>query len=336
MKYFIAVMTTLVFLSAADAQIPQFAVVRPDGTTYICPSFDSAYVRAADDDIIYMPGTVISGNKTIGKRLILIGTGHYPDSTVYTGKTLFTGTINLDKKCTLEGFEVTNSIFITNSNAAGCSFIRIKCNGLYLTGTNDHYIDGCVINIVISGGNLAGSCMSSSNVLVKNSLIQLVTKIEYSNITGCVFLGSNGATFYNKTANTIFLNCIFRGSYGFNWNGEPQCFSIAGNVSNYSVWYVAPGLSGVGNLATTQPDTVMVNSGLTGEAFNYSYNYHLRPNSMYLTAGEGGTQIGIYGGPSPYKEGAVPSNPHIYFKQVAPQTNSSGQLQVQFRVRSDN
>jgi hypothetical protein len=326
-------------VNGLNAQVPQFAVVRPDGTTYICPSFDSAYTRAVDDDMIYMPGTTISGSKTISKRLTLIGAGHYPDSTFYTGKTVFTGgSFNLEKKCTLEGFEVGDYIVITNANAGNCSFIRIKCNGLFFAGTNDHFIDGSVIANSISGGTTANnSCNTSSNIFIRNSIVSQVTKLLYSNINNCLFLGAYNNWTWLRTANSTFTNCIFRGLFGFDWYFDTPCFSLVGNASNNSIWFNGVGIPGQNNYVTTQPDTLMINSGTSiGFNFDYTYNYHLKPNSPYLTAGDDATPIGIYGGIAPYKEGAVPGNPHIYFKQVSTQTNSNGQLPIQFKVRTNN
>lgn len=337
-KYFLSLIGFLSIYSYTKAQSPQFAVVRPNGTTYICPSFDSAYTKAVDDDFIYLPGTVISGNKTISKRLTLIGTGHYHDSTAYTGKTVFAGVIYLEKKCTLEGFETPNHIAITNSDAANCSFIRLKIGQIFLGGTNDHFIDGSVVTY-ITGATLAENCTySSSNILMKNSILQSISKISYSSIVNCIFLGHNSIVFYFSTANTSFKNCIFRGRFYVDWGFQPVCFPLNGYSSNNCIFYNAYGITipGQNNYLDNYPDTIMVNSGTSGSFFDYSNNYHLKPNSPYLTAGDDGTEIGIYGGSAPYKEGAVPSNPHIYFKQVAPTTNSNGQLQIQFKVRTSN
>ncbi len=321
---------------SVQSQVPQFAVVRPDGTTYICPSFDSAHNKAVDDDYIYLPGTVITGDKTITKRLTIIGAGHYPDSTQYTGRTFFTGSFFLEKKCTLEGFEIGSQIAITNPAANNCSFIRLRTGLIALGSTNDHFIDGSVFYTLTGGYYNSSNCTYSSNIFVRNSFLQSIEKIQYSNFSNCLFLGSTGGYIYFKIANTQFDNCIFRGLFAADWLFQSACFPIVGNSNNFCLMLNGPGFPGVNNLTTTQPDTVMINSGGNGSFFDYQNNYHLKPNSPYLTAGSGGTEIGIYGGNAPYKEGAVPSNPHIYFKQVSTQTNSSGQLPVQFKVRTEN
>lgn len=42
--------------------------------------------------------------------------------------------------------------------------------------------------------------------------------------------------------------------------------------------------------------------------------------------------MGIYGGSTPWKEGAIPSNPHIFFKNISNATDGSGNLPVQIKV----
>lgn len=314
------------------AQNPQFAVVRPDGATYICPTFDSALIKAVDDDFIYLPGANIVGDKTITKRLTLIGTGHYPDSTIYTGKTLFMGNLFLGKKCTLEGFECAG-ITISNSAADSCSFIRIKTSFLDLSATNYHFIDGSVFNVIQSGNPVA--CNAASNILIKNSILAYIQNFQNSDIKNCIF--QSPATPYQTlmTTNCTYTNCVFLTNIRFD---GLICNNPLVNTVNNSVyisfWFTAPPL-GQNNIQNNQPDTIFVS--YTGSYyFQYYHNYHLRPGSPYLTAGDDGLQIGVYGNTTPYKEGAVPSNPHIYFKQVSAQSNTNGQLPVQFKVRTNN
>jgi hypothetical protein len=46
--------------------------------------------------------------------------------------------------------------------------------------------------------------------------------------------------------------------------------------------------------------------------------------------------VGIYGGLFPYKEGAVPLNPHISLKNIAPQTDVNGDLNIQLKVNAQD
>jgi hypothetical protein len=70
----------------------------------------------------------------------------------------------------------------------------------------------------------------------------------------------------------------------------------------------------------------------SGASFSYLQDYHLQNTTSYL--GIDGTQVGIYGGLFPYKEAAIPSNPHIETKTIAPQTNGTGELNIQVLVKA--
>ncbi len=49
-----------------------------------------------------------------------------------------------------------------------------------------------------------------------------------------------------------------------------------------------------------------------------------------------GTDIGIYGSSQPYKEGAVPFNPHIYFKNIGGTTTPNGLLNINIKVKAQD
>jgi hypothetical protein len=63
-------------------------------------------------------------------------------------------------------------------------------------------------------------------------------------------------------------------------------------------------------------------------------NYHLTNPGNY--AGTDGKQVGIYGGSFPYKEGAVPSPPHVRSKTIASSTDGQGKLNVQITTSAQN
>jgi hypothetical protein len=53
-------------------------------------------------------------------------------------------------------------------------------------------------------------------------------------------------------------------------------------------------------------------------------------------AGTDGKQVGIYGGSFPYKEGAVPSPPHVRSKVIASSTDGQGKLNVQITTTAQD
>jgi hypothetical protein len=70
--------------------------------------------------------------------------------------------------------------------------------------------------------------------------------------------------------------------------------------------------------------------------FDYSYDFHLAENSIARGAGIEGTDCGIYGGTNPYKEGAVPMNPHIQAISIPSTTDGEGKLHISVKVKAQN
>jgi len=65
-------------------------------------------------------------------------------------------------------------------------------------------------------------------------------------------------------------------------------------------------------------------------------DYHLKADSPGKNAGKDGTDIGIYGGSYPWKEGSLPFNPHYQKIQVAPKTDNQGNLNVNIMVKAQD
>ena len=64
-------------------------------------------------------------------------------------------------------------------------------------------------------------------------------------------------------------------------------------------------------------------------------NYRLKSTSLGHNAGTDGTDIGIYGGVFPWKDGSMPSNPHIISKTIPGTTDASGNLNVNIKVEAE-
>ena len=69
----------------------------------------------------------------------------------------------------------------------------------------------------------------------------------------------------------------------------------------------------------------------------YRENFNLPSNSPYKNAGADGTDIGIYGGAFPWKEGSVPFNPHYQTIKIDPKTDpATGNLKVEIKVKAQD
>jgi len=67
-------------------------------------------------------------------------------------------------------------------------------------------------------------------------------------------------------------------------------------------------------------------------------NYHIQETSPGKTGGKNGTEegaeVGIYGGLYPWKDGALPPNPHFQLIDVAPKVDAEGNLNVRIKVET--
>lgn len=312
-------------------------------------TLDDAVSQAQNGDTIYIPGGSFSLSNPINKSLHLVGSGHNPDSTLTTARTIMPG-LTLTSGSgngSISGIYFTGSSFYNygqiffNADITGYAISRCYIKGgiSNLSGTNVNNIS--IIENTIGSFELCLSCgnpysinLSASNHLIDNNILLSKVNVSNSIIKNNIFLYYNGfaaipyplITNSCTVENNIFVGgtigatgCIFHNNVNGGVNG----------VDNYSNQGSGNFLNG-GSL-----DQIFVNYDL-GLNWNYSYNLHLVSGSPYHNAGTDGTDIGIYGGIFPWKEGSVPFNPHINLKLISPTTDNQGNLPIQIRVRAQN
>ena len=80
----------------------QRTFVRQNGTPSVYYQIDSVFLTAQNGDTIYLPGGAFQiGTLYIDKKLVIIGAGHYPDSTLATYATTLNGYITLKNGASL-------------------------------------------------------------------------------------------------------------------------------------------------------------------------------------------------------------------------------------------
>jgi len=301
------------------------------GSTKVYSTLDSALLNAVDGDYLYLPGIAINGNVVINKRLQIFGAGHYPDSTQATGQSIINGTAYLQTGATgsiLQGIYIQGSIILGNAadQAAGKNIVISRCNmsNIYLSenGSSPRGAENIFIreNVVRDAIYFAGV----RNVIVENNLIEggLIYGNGMINLRNNIFLRRTSYVINNFSGGT-FENNIFLSSDAF-----------ATNNGNYYYNNIFKGTDPLGNEFSSSNlfnvSDLFINQ--SGVSFSYQHNYHLTASSPARGAGTQGTDCGIYGGSSPYKEGAVPANPHIQFKSIPTQTDAQGKINIQVRV----
>ncbi len=316
----------LVFNISALPQ--QKVALQHNGATTIFSSgnpFADAYTAAVSGDTIYLPGGNIPIQTVLNKSLKIYGAGHNPDSSSATSATVLSGSFSVQENAVglrLEGIEITGDITFSGV-LTNVAITRCKLRHLTLSGTN-HTVSESVIT-----GNI-GFGTSSSN-LISNNVIQGV--ISGGTLNGIrnnilLFIG-NSYAFYNVENTSIINNIIFQ-NYLSAGRIQSGCKLSAFGYNVFSATPIADNNTFEANYFNVDLSTVFVNQ--TGTLFDYSQNYHLVNPSTYHDVNN--AQIGIYGGPYPWKQGSVPTNPHIVSKVISSETNAAGHLNVTIRVEA--
>lgn len=295
----------------------------------------SAYTAAQDSDTLYLSGGTFFPPSYFNKQLTIFGAGHYVDSTQATGKTFISGNVYFQENADLfylEGIEITGSVtFNVNHSINNAKIKRCKINGATnITGD----LSNATNNLDLIGNVFIGKVDVSNAITVNisNNIFQtILTNTNGNEIKNNIFLaGAYVSTWTVFTGNNNLLyNNIFLYGSGITYS--------SGNTFDSNLFVkINPGYGTTPTVENSYEgvaqDDIFV--GPTSTSFDYSYNYHLKSPLVYT--GTDGSEVGIYGGDFPYKEGAVPMNPHIQLKSISPKTNEFGELNVNIKVGTQN
>lgn len=337
--FFILLLFTITVVNAQEK-----VALQNNGTTTIfngATAFIDAFNTASTGDTIYLPGGAFSVPTSFNKGVVIIGAGFHPDSTTATLPTVLNGDINLDTgadSISFEGLLISNKLQKTFSvSVDNMSIIRCRINeetNFSRNGSASAVSNQLVIfqSVLIGDLNLDGM----QNVLISNSFIEnRVESSESNTFKNNSFLKYTGASsnhLFILSNNNTFLNNIFSTSNNTIISGNGNIFQK--NVFNST----SPNLGGssvdINNYKGINLSTVYTNQ--TGNAFDYAHDYHLLPAAASTYLGNDNTEVGVYGGMFPLKEGFVPQNPHIISKTIAPTTNNNGDLNIQIKVSAED
>lgn len=312
------------FMMAVLSAYSQKAVVlQHAGTATIFSStnpLQDAYNASVSGDTIYLPGGIFPG-LGISKRLTIFGAGHYPDSTLVTGVSQVASiafSAGSDKS-TLQGLSVPGGItFPYNIRVDSVIISRCYAGYIYLNGEKNELYN---CKGVLIYQNVVGDL-----VLQQSDGIRVFNNI----ISGLHDIGTNSWIRNNK------INGLYNCYYALFENNTIASYQngIDFNTFRNNVLAVQPAIGNgtwVGNYYNVDFANLFVNQTAW---FTYTDNYHLKTPAAYQ--GTDATQVGIYGGYYPYKEGAVPANPHLQTKTIPLQADVNGQLNIQVKVAAQN
>ncbi len=338
--------------ACAYAQQPRI-VVQHAGTAQVYTDLNEAITAAQNNADIYLSGGsfVIPGGFALDKTLHFVGAGVHTDSSKATGATIL-GT---------EG----GAFFRFTTGANGSSFHGIEFNTpgnvtcfQLGTGAGDQNVENvefhrCVFWQNVSLGAVTPAASSSAftecifhRVLFGADATTQVSRciFDYQAGTGAEISGfaTGGLTMSNcvclgtrigNSEGAFVSNSIFTRTSAPFWQSNGMTMTNNLLVSTSLVSNMGS-FTESGNILGVPVEAIFMNEADTD--YQYSDDLHLQSSCPGVGAGTDGTDMGIYGTESPYKEGAIPHTPHFQRVGISPGTDANGNLRVNVRVAAQN
>ena len=333
--YFIIAMALISLSNVLIAQ-PYTATLEHGTTTQVFYgnlAFNAANAAAVDGDVIVLSAGNL-GSATISKKIKVIGTGHYPNP-VNTIPTTVNVTLGPGSdSCLIEG--ITTGTISNTAPVRAVHISRCKITTINLSaGSRSCIIEGNVLYNI--------NCYNNDTVnIIRNNIFSTSAQGSYTPALGSFYNGSiiENNVFYLHCSDIGLAYCIIRNNIIFSTAGCGYGTSATYGCliqNNFTAINGSPGSFFNNSTNTVQNPytgtiTDIIIGGLTD--FNYNSDYHITNPTLYV--GTDGAQIGIYGGQYPYKEKAIPYNPQIVSKYIAPQTDANGNFQINIKVKAQN
>lgn len=312
----------LVFTVALSAKVVRVNPTPNSGAQYTTLQAAHDAATTLNGDTLYLEGSTYGfGGLSLSKKLTIIGNGYFLGENPQTQFNLSPSNINSYVYCytgsqgsSFIGCTFTAGVYIYTDN------LNFSRNHFY-TGNYSIYPQTNCSDIVIHSNYFSGSYTmyfpnNHSNILVINNFFvgYLSTGSNFSGIfANNIF--AYPTTIYNSTlVNNIALhsmtltNCLTT----YNIGNSTQFGNQNGNQQNVAQSSLFVGASG---------------SSTDGQ-------WKLKTGSPAIGAGEGGTDIGMYGGEMPYKLSGLPPIPAIY--SLDSQSLPSNTLNVTIKAKSHN
>jgi hypothetical protein len=299
---------------------------------------------AANDILIVEPSVTNYGNLILTKPLKIYGNGYFLDTNTELKADLRTSGLGSIKFDTGSGGSTISGL-VGSFNVYGVSNITIqRCNGgvsisasnvagTTITNVSDivisqNYFDGSV------GAYIGTAGYTISNVLVSNNFLRDIDHNTnpgtYSNwiVRNNTFLNTSGVTAASRLVNSVFENNLipFPPASGFSFAFTNVTFT--NNVSYTTHFGTSNGNQA--NFAVT-PELIG-----TGASISPDEAYQIKAGSALKTAGSAGTEVGAYGGATPYVVSGIPAIPSIVNMSNTATGSNTVPLNVTISVKSNN
>jgi len=325
------VIITFLFTQTAMAKI--WRVNNGTGVQADFTTVQAAHNGAAEGDTIHLEPALNSyGNLNMTKRLVIISTGAF--STSNPG-------IQADAK---HGY--LDNVNIQNSGANGSVLsVRFAAGFNIHNGVANITLTNCVATNASDNANCCGrpyiEMNNADNIIISRCIASSIRFLNGSNNIICTnnivwgFIGNDGGSdgvitnnviragnpndgvtlfnsvvannIFNKTMNTGFSNCNVSDNFASGTGTPPAGFTFVDMATVFE-----------------NPD-----GGFVDNVFR------LKAGSPAIGAGQGGADLGAYGGANAFKLGVTPAIPSIY-KLTVPASPGGNTMNIIFSTRSNN
>jgi hypothetical protein len=172
----------------------------------------------------------------------------------------------------------------SNLSFTSCYFDSYVFAGCDNSCTLNTWTNISIFNCYLDNGVQLGNTYSA---ILQNNIIYNVLDVYNSVIANNITPPFDASVNFTLRNNTLSNNIAYNSTYG----------SADGNLSNVDM----------GDVFVVDPDPYAA----APEGFTEETRWMLKPNSPAIGAGAGGVDCGIYGGPTPYRPGGIPSVPTI-------------------------
>lgn len=342
MKKLIATFLAIAILSIGMAQTVRRVNNLPGITgTNVYTTPQAAHDAAVANDILILdPSSIGYGDLTLTKPLKIYGNGYH---------------LNINTELKVNTSPSTMGSVWFNTGSGGSEMYGISASVVYIQGVSNitvarnkmssfyiytynkaNNLNTNVANINCSrnqisnigvGGGTANTTVSS--VLVINNLIYYIAANTDPLVQSWV-VRNNTITFPSTSAVTL-VNSVFENNL---LAGNVNSGITTTNVSaSYNVSTGTAVMAGIGNVSAYDVAADLIG---TGAGISEDEAYKVKPATGLLTMGSSSSQVGAYGGLTPYIVSGIPAIPAITSMINSGTGNNTTPIQVTISAKSNN
>ncbi len=308
-------------------------------------TLQAAVPAASAGDTIYLePSPTPYIGVEISKKITIIGNGYFNTSGL--------NTVNTGLQANTQNSTIGEVYFYPGSEGStimGCMLTHLHVFTSDIT-VKRNYISG---NFQINNLNPSNSTYRSwSGLDIRQNVINSLTSYNFSSGGGIgisnvsiqnniFYTGGNSIAFHAGVSGYI-QNNVFIMNYFYGISMNVYDFQINNNIqvggsftTNNCVYFNNIGTATQFGSANNNKENISTTALFTDYNNGTETRYNLAAAGPGIGAGFNGVDVGVFGGPDPYKLSGIPPVPSIYLL-TAPATTTTTTLPVTISTRSNN